>query len=157
MKPTVYIETSVVSYYTSRPSRDLIIAGHQQITTEWMEIVLPLTSVYISPFVINEAQRGDKQAAEKRMRAIEEFDILAINSEVYSLADQYFNMIHLPETARIDTFHLAVASWHEIDYLLSWNCKHIANAKVRRIVWEVNLQLGIRSPIICTPEELMEV
>lgn len=157
MKPTVYIETSVISYLTARPSRDLIVAGHQQITAEWWNTVRSSVECLISPFVIEEASRGDEDAAQRRMAVLSGFVILEVNAEIRNLAERYFAAIDLPDRARIDAFHLAVAVWHEVDYLLTWNCKHIAGARVRRILLELNELLGIRTPIICTPEELMEV
>ena len=157
MKPTVYIETSVVSYLTARPSRDLIVAGHQQITAEWWSSVRPQVDCFISPFVIEEASRGDEEASERRMAALAGFAILEVNEDVQRLAERYFSAIDLPDRARIDAFHLAMAVWHGTDYLLSWNCKHIASARVRKTLAEINETLGIQTPVICTPEELMEV
>lgn len=157
MKPTVYVETSIVSYLTARPSRDLIVAGHQQITIEWWDSVRPQVDCFISPFVIEEASRGDQEAAQKRMAALMGFTILKVNDEVRNLAERYFEAIDLPGKARIDAFHLAIAVWHGTDYLLSWNCKHIASARVRKILAEINETLSIHTPVICTPEELMEV
>ncbi|HKQ04404.1 MAG TPA: type II toxin-antitoxin system VapC family toxin [Blastocatellia bacterium] len=157
MKPAIYIETSVISYLTARPSRDLIVAAHQQLTDEWWDNVRPQVECFVSPFVIQEASRGDKGAAQKRMDAIAGLPILELNDEIRELAATYFAAINIPEKARIDAFHLAVAVWHKMDYLLSWNCTHIASGRVRKILGEVNDKLGIRTPVICTPEELMEV
>lgn len=83
--------------------------------------------------------------------------MLPANEEVKKLADTYFVAISLPERARLDAFHLALAVWHQLDYLLSWNCKHIVSARVRKIVQELNQQRGLTTPIICTPTELMEI
>ena len=157
MKPTVYIETSVISYLTARPSRDLIVAAHQQLTVDWWDSVRPRVDCYISPFVIQEASRGDKNAAQRRMDAIASISILELNDEIRELAATYFSAINIPEKAKVDASHLAVAVWHGMDYLLSWNCTHIASGRVRRILGEVNDRLGILTPVICTPEELMEV
>ncbi|MCI0488319.1 MAG: type II toxin-antitoxin system VapC family toxin [Blastocatellia bacterium] len=157
MRPTVYIETSVISYLTARPSRDLIVAGHQQITADWWDNVRAQVDFFISPFVIDEASRGDQEAARRRIAAITDFPVLEVNEEVRDLAQVYFEAINLPDRARIDAFHLAVAVWHGMDYLLTWNCKHIASARVRKILAEVNETMGIRTSVVCTPEELMEV
>lgn len=156
-KTTVYIETSVISYLTARPSRDLIVAAHQQITAEWWATIRPQVECVISPFVIQEAARGDQTAAQKRLAAIAGLTVLDANDEIKALAQQYFTAINIPETARMDALHLATAVWHRADYLLSWNCKHIAAGRVRKIVGDINTQLGVPTPIICTPEELMEV
>lgn len=156
-KTTVYIETSVISYLTAWPSRDLIVAAHQQITADWWEAIRPHVECVISPFVIQEAERGDQSAAKKRLEAIVSLRVLDLNDEITALAQQYFAAIDIPEHARLDAFHLAMAVWHRVDYLLSWNCKHIASGRVRKIVSEINSQLGVPTPVICTPEELMEV
>ncbi len=157
MKPTVYIETTVVSYLTANPSRDLIVAGHQQITVEWWEQVRPIVECFVSPFVIQEASRGDAELSRKRLEAITGFPILELNLEIEELAEKYFLAIDIPEKAKIDAFHLAVATWHKMDYVLSWNCKHIASGRVQKILQETNIRLNIHTPVMCTPEELMEV
>jgi predicted nucleic acid-binding protein len=157
MKPTVYVETSVISYFTARMSRDLIVAAHQQITQEWWDDVLPETECFISPFVLDEISRGDEEAAKKRLNVVITFSVLEVNEEIQMLADQYFEILEISGKARVDTFHLATASWHEMDYLLSWNCKHIASGRVKRIVGQINSQLSVKTPVICTPEELMEL
>ena len=157
MNPTVYIETSIVSYLMARPSRDLIVAGHQQITNEWWHSVRPQVDCFISAFVLEEASRGDEEASQKRMTALTEIAMLEVNDKIRDLAEAYFQAIDMPDKARIDAFHLAIAVWHGMDYLLSWNCKHVASARVRKILAEINEGLSIHTPIICTPEELMEV
>lgn len=135
----------------------MIVAGHQQITLEWWDSLRPQVDCFISPFVIEEASRGDEAASQKRMVALTGFTILEVNDEIRNLAERYFEAIDLPDKARIDAFHLAIAVWHRTDYLLSWNCKHIASARVRKILAEINQALTIHTPVICTPEELMEV
>ena len=156
MKPTVYIETSVISYLTSRPSRDLIIAAHQQITQDWWD-QLHLLIPFISEVVYDEISSGDSEAAGKRVLAVNEFAYLIINSEVLELAKEYYNAIDLSEKARLDSVHLALAVHHGMDYLVSWNLVHISGARPRKIVEQINYSHGIRTPIICTPEELLEI
>ena len=157
MKPTVYIETSIISYLTAKPSRDLIVAGHQQITVEWWENVRSKVECFVSPFVLQEAARGDEEFAQRRLAAIAGFPVLAENNEIRDLARKYFAVINLPEQAKIDAFHLAVAAWYRIDYVLSWNCKHIASGRVQKVLGETNASLDVHTPVLCTPEELMEV
>ncbi len=157
MKPTVYIETSVISYATSRYGRDLIITAHQQITREFWEISLQRYDAFVSPITIEEISRGDSEAAQLRLDKISSFSILEIVPEIRQLADAYFNAIQIPEKARADTYHLALTAWHGLDFLASWNCKHIVNGRIKMIIQEINADFGIRTPIICTPEELMEV
>ena len=155
-KPTVYIETSIISYLTARLSRDIIIAGHQQITRDWWEEALPNYNAVISRIVLEEISRGDAQAAQRRLAQVSDFPLLQVTSEVSTLADIYFEALQIPERARADSYHLALASWHGIDFLLSWNCTHIVNASFKRLINRIDAQQGINTPIICTPEELME-
>ena len=157
MKPSVYIETTIISYLTAKPSRDLIIAAHQQITNEWWTDARPQVDCYVSPFLIDEASRGDAAYAQKRLDEIAGFTVLEVNEEIADLAQEYFAALQIPEKAKIDAFHLAVAAWHKMDYLLSWNCKHIASGRVQKMMQEINARLGVHTPIVCTPEELMEV
>jgi hypothetical protein len=157
MNEKVYIESSVISYYAAKPSRDLIVAAHQQITHEWWEIVRPQVKCFISPFVIQEISLGDEEAAKKRNNAIRDFPVLELNREIQDLAQKYFAALKIPDKAKLDASHLAVAVWHEMDYVLSWNCKHIVSGKVKKVLEEINAKLNLKTPILCTPEELMEV
>lgn len=156
MKQCVYIETSVVSYLTSRPSRDLLVAAHQQVTAEWWEHGLPSFEAFVSPLVIEEASRGDEAAARLRLEKIAGYAILEINENVRRLADLYFDSIQIAEKARGDAYHLAVSAYHGMDFLVSWNFGHILNPRVRAVVQRINAAQGIGTPLICTPEELLE-
>jgi len=110
MKPTVYLETTVISYLAARPSRDLIIAGHQQITRDWWKHVLPLCDPFISPIVLEEVERGDTDAAQLRTEMIAGLPVLEIVPEVARLAESYFAATVIPEKARADSYHLALAA-----------------------------------------------
>ena len=155
-KPAVYIETTVVSYLTARPSRDLVVMAHQQVTREWWENTLPRCDAYVSPVVIEEAGRGDPAAAALRLKSIDGFPVLDVNEIAHALADEYFTHTRIPEKARADAFHLSLATVHGMDYLVSWNFTHILGASVRAVVQDINLSRGFRTPVICTPEEAME-
>ena len=157
MKPTVYIETSVVSYLTARPSRDLIVAGHQQVTADWWEKVLPVVSTFISELVLEEASKGDDNAATLRLARITDIPVLEVVDEVDGLARDYAVALKLPGKALADAYHMALATWHGIDYVVSWNCTHIASGRVQKVLMGVNNTMGFQTPILCTPEELMEV
>jgi len=157
LKPSVYIETTVISYVAARPSRDLIVAAHQQVTIEWWENTLPRCDSFISPLVIEEVARGDKEAAKLRLKKISNFPVLKITTEVRELADMYFAQTQIPEKARGDTYHLALATYHGMDFLVSWNFTHILAASVKIIIQTIYTDRGIQTPIICSPEELMEV
>ena len=156
MKPSVYIETTVVSYYTARPSRDLIVAAHQQTTIDWWEHALPKFHVFVSPFVIEECEKGDSTAAILRTAAIADFDILTVNNEIRILGDLYFKKTMLPEKAKLDAMHLAVAVFHGMNYIASWNFTHILNPILHKSIIEINKDRGLETPFILTPEELME-
>lgn len=157
MKPTVYVETSAISYLTARPSRDLIVAGHQQITADWWFSIRDQVECFVSAFVIQEISRGDQKLAQLRLAAVADFPVLKLNQEIYRLAQHYFAALNIPEKSKIDAFHLAVAAWYGMDYVLSWNCKHIASGRVQKILQALNAKAGRHTPIMCTPEELMEV
>lgn len=156
-KQSVYIETTVVSYLMSRPSRDLVVAAHQQVTMEWWENSLPLLDPFVSPVVIEEASRGDEAAAKLRLEKIAGFPVLEITGEVRKLADLYFERIPIPDKARGDAYHLALATYHGMDFLVSWNFTHILSARVKAVIQRINSIQRISTPMICTPEELMEV
>jgi predicted nucleic acid-binding protein len=155
-KPTVYLESSVVSYYAARPSRDLIAVARQEITRAWWDKHLHEYQVYVSEAVRDEVRRGDPAAAAERLRAIAEMPLIPIPRESAALADLYAQRLHLPEKGEYDAFHIAIASLYGVDYLVTWNCKHIANAHMRRGLAEINMAEGLRMPIICTPEELLD-
>lgn len=156
MKPKIYIETTVISYYTAQTSRDLVTAGHQQVTREWWDNQLHQYIPFISEIVYEEIVRGDKSAAQKRIKVVEGFDYLEINSDVLNLAKIYFDALDLSDKSRLDALHLALAVQHGMDYLVSWNFVHIVGARARKMIDEINYQKDIRSPILCTPEELIE-
>jgi len=154
MKQSVYIESTVISYLAAKPSRDLIVAAHQQLTRDWWDVALPKFDAFISQFVLNEISEGDPEASKARLKSTSLFSLLKMNAD---LADRYFKAIHIPDKARTDAYHLAMATWHGMDYMVSWNCKHIASARVRSIVEHINAAIDYATPVICTPEELMEV
>ena len=154
MKQRLYMETTIRSYLTSRPSRDLIIAGHQQVTKEWWENRRGAFEIYISQLVIDEARAGDPDAARERMLIVRDFAMLDITPEVGHLASAILASGILPRKAATDAGHIAIAAVHGIDFLLTWNCVHIANAVIAKGVANICRQYDWESPVICTPEEL---
>ena len=157
-KRTVYLESSVVSYYANKISvTDLKVAAEQRITREWWKKVLPKVNVYASDYVLGEIKKGNKREAAARVKVAQTLPFLPEKEETFSLAHEYIKKLSLPKDGEIDAFHLAVAAVYELDFLLSWNCKHIANAFKFPAIWKINNKLGYRSPTICTPRELMEV
>ena len=152
----IYIETSVPSYLVARPSNDIRVAANQNITIEWWETRRPHFELFISEFVIAEASLGNTEAAKKRLDAIANLSILATTDDVRLLVKALIFKGPIPKKAEIDAFHIAVAAVNGIEYLLTWNCTHIANAVMRPKIEEICRQQGVEPPIICTPQELME-
>ena len=157
MKPKVYLETTVVSYLTSRPSRDIITAAHQQSTQEWWDGRRNKFDLYISQIVIQEAGSGDDEAVERRLAAIEGLSEIETLPAAVALAQGLIADGLIPKNAAVDALHIAIATVQGMDYLLTWNLKHIANATIRNAIAAACRQRGYEPPIICTPEELMEV
>ncbi len=155
MKPSVYIESSVISYLTSRPSRDLITAANQELTREWWERRLPLFRAAVSETVLNEIRQGDNAAAAKRLEAIEGIPVLPLREDAMRLAQVILQSGALPAKAAADALHVALGSVYGMDYLLTWNCTHIANAGIQRDLMRIIASNGFEMPVICTPQELM--
>ncbi len=153
-KQSVYVETTIISYLTARPSRDMLHAAHQQLTQEWRTTRRNAFDLYVSQLVEQEASMGEEEMAQKRMEAIESFPRLDVDLEVLDLAELLLKRGTLPLKAKADAFHIATATVHQMDYLLTWNCRHIANAEIYRKLTELCRAKGYEPPIICTPEGL---
>ncbi|HSB05557.1 MAG TPA: type II toxin-antitoxin system VapC family toxin [Thermodesulfobacteriota bacterium] len=154
-KPSLYLESTIISYLAAYPSRDLIVAAHQQITHEWWDQVRPKFNNYISQAVLDEISIGDPDAASRRRALAAGLPILALTEEVELLAEEYVSKLGLPRGAQLDAVHLACAVFYEVDYLLTWNCAHLANGLVIKRLQRVNAALGRSTPVIATPEELL--
>ncbi len=150
----VYLETSFVSYLVARRSRDLIVAGRQQLTIDWWEQQRAKFELFISETVLEEAGRGDADEITKRMKVLAGIPLLDVSDEALRLADELLKRGTLPAKAAIDAVHIAVATVHRMDYLLTWNCKHIANGHVRKLAGRYFRAAGYEPAVICTPEEL---
>lgn len=155
MKLAVYMETSVISYLTARLSGNLVIAAHQQLTQTWWDNEREKYALYVSQLVIQEAAVGDVEAAAKRLNVLDNIPLLELTPEALALAKNFMENKLLPEKAKEDALHIAVATVERIDYLLTWNCRHIANAAIRNLIERRCRDLGYEPPIICTPEELI--
>lgn len=156
MNSSIYLETSVIGYLTSRVSRELVTAANQQVTREWWDDRRADFDLFISQFVVHECSAGDPDAARERLEAIAEIPELDVNEDAKVLAKELVIKVPLPEGAEIDALHVAIATVHGIDYLLTWNCKHIANAALRHQIEAVCRDHGFEPPTICTPQELLE-
>jgi hypothetical protein len=139
-----------------RDSRDLRVAANQLSTREWWDVHRPNFDLFVSQFVIDECCQGDPKAAEERMFYLENISVLDANSEVEKLAEAISDVLQIPAKARIDAFHIAMASVHGIQFLLTWNCKHIANPEHRPKIERSCRDLGMEPPLICTPFDLLE-
>ena len=152
---SVYIETSIPSYLTGRPSRDVRVAAWQQITNQWWEQEKDRYELYISELVVREASAGNKEAAQRRLDSLRSITELVIDSEMESLATKLIIADGFPEVAEIDALHVAIAAVQSIDLFLTWNCRHINNAETKPIMRSVCLKAGYTCPEICTPQELL--
>jgi PIN domain len=156
MKPSVYIETTIVSYLTARASRDLYTTAHQQLTHEWWERERHHFRLVSSQIVIEEASFGDRQFSQKRLDLLATIEVLEIGAGASAIADELLKAGVIPVAVSADAMHVAIAAAGGVDYLLTWNCRHLANATIRSRIDDVCRNLGFKPPIICTPEELME-
>ena len=156
MKPKAYIETTIPSYLTAWPSRDLVTAAHQQITHQWWQTRRQDFDLFTSQFVIDESSKGDPDAATRRLGVLDDIPLLEPSEDVAELAQALIGQVPFPKRAAADALHIAIAVVSGMDYLLTWNCTHIANAARRSAIESVCRSKGYEIPIICTPEELLE-
>jgi len=154
MKKTVYIESSVISYLTARGSRDLISAARQQLTREWWDGCRSEFDLFVSPLVVEEVSRGDSGAAARRMDVLRDIPELEPTSQGAELAVALMEAGALPVKAKDDAAHIAIAAVCQMDYLLTWNYRHIDNAVMKPVMRRVCEEFGLVCPEICTPEEL---
>jgi hypothetical protein len=155
MAERIYVETTIVSYLTARPNRDVVIAGHQQVTHEWWDTRRTSYELCVSQLVLDEAGAGDVQAAQERLLVLQPMLVLETTLEALELAKELLEAGALPAKAADDALHIAVAATKAIPFLLTWNCRHLANAAMRPVIETVCKAKGFKAPIICTPEELL--
>jgi hypothetical protein len=156
MSKRVYIETTVVSYFTARPSRDLMIAGHQEATRELWPKLTAKYETYVSALVYQEAGRGNPDQAEMRLGAIKPFRMLDIDDEARTLAEKIIAGRGIPEEFPEDALHIAVAVVNGIEVIITWNFAHLNNPFTRMMVRQIVENEGYWCPEICSPEELLE-
>ena len=156
MKERIYIETSVISYLTGRPARDVVIAAHQELTRQWWETRASRFDILVSELVREEASGGDAEAARRRMAAIGDIPVLKADDAAVTLAERLILHGPIPQQSAADALHIAIAAVNGLDYLLTWNCSHLANAAHRQRIAALVEAAGYVCPVICTPEELME-
>lgn len=156
-RPSVYIETSVVSYLTARPATNKLVGAWQSTTIEWWEGQRGKYDLYLSSLVIQEASRGDSVAAARRMEVLQAIPLLEITEEVIDLSEHLLGQSVIPRKAADDALHVALASVHRMNYLLTWNCRHIENAQLKPAIRQACHERGYALPEICTPFGLMGV
>jgi predicted nucleic acid-binding protein len=154
-KRTVYIETSIVSYLTARTSQNLITKAHQAITTRWWSKRRVDFNLVTSRLVLAEAALGDAAAAQKRLRALLDLEIVEVSPRIEEVAAGIVSRHLLPAKAQADALHMAIAACHGVDMLLTWNCRHIANAETSPAILAYFSELKLKPPYICTPLELI--
>jgi hypothetical protein len=155
VKPQVYIETTIPSVLTAWPNRDLLIAGQQEATREWWDERRSKYELFASVLVMEEAQRGDETAVKDRNGALAECRILTYPAEAEALTEALLASKLIPVKATTDAAHIAIAAVHGMDFLLTWNCRHIANAVIVERLRAICEEEGFPAPVICTPYELM--
>ncbi len=155
MPKRVYLETTIMSYLTARPGRDLIRAARQEVTRLWWDERSPDFDLYISQFVLDEAGEGDEDAARRRLLLLEELPLLETTEQVVALGQAFVQQDIMPQRAATDALHVAVATVHGMDVLLTWNCRHLANAELLGDIARLIRSKGYEPPVICTPDELM--
>ncbi|MEI8118928.1 MAG: type II toxin-antitoxin system VapC family toxin [Methylophilaceae bacterium] len=153
----IYIETSIISYLTARPSSNLIAAAWQKETLDWWETQRYRFELFISNIVMEEAGRGDSGAASRRLEALASIPILPLNEDVVKLSKALIQEGVLPVKALDDALHIALSAVHGMDYLLTWNCRHIDNAEKKPMIRRICQNYGFVCPEIATPIELMGV
>ncbi|HZH35334.1 MAG TPA: type II toxin-antitoxin system VapC family toxin [Pyrinomonadaceae bacterium] len=155
MKPKIYLETTIISYLTAHPSRDLITAANQQVTHEWWTFRRDMFDLLTSEIVVQESSKGDVQMVQKRLVILASIALVEVNDEANNLAAALLAGKAVPEKAAVDALHISIAAVHKSNYLLTWNCKHIANGLMQPKIAEVCRANGYESPLIYTPFELL--
>ena len=155
MKTTVYIETTIPSYLTANPSRDIFQLARQSITRQWWETKRQEHDLVTSDFTVTECKKGDLSAAQRRINCINGIPLLQITDGVYSLSSSYMNLLSIPDDCKVDTLHLAICVVNQIDYLLTWNCKHLGPLTMQKVQLYNDVH-GLFVPILITPEAFFD-
>ena len=153
---SVYLESSVVSYLAARPSRDLIVAGNQQVTRDWWETRRGECELFVSEVVVAECAAGDPAAASERGAFLVGLPVLATTEEAEALADELLSAMALPQKAALDALHIGLTAVNGIDVLLTRNCAHIGNPFMQPQINAACVEFGVIPPTICTPLQLVE-
>jgi predicted nucleic acid-binding protein len=152
---TVYLETSIFGYLTARPTENLIVAANMKVTQDWWATRRSFFTLYASEIVEDEAAKGDREVATQRLELLESMLLLDLNEAAIELAQEFLQQSNLPAKASNDALHIALATVYGLDYLLTWNCKPMANAQIQKKLSQISSAFGYELPIICTPYELL--
>lgn len=155
MKPKVYIETSVISYYSFRVSRDVVVAGHQQATYEFWERLGSEFDPFVSALVVDEAEKGNAVLAEKRLTAIENFPVIQKSVKAEALAFEIIKGKGVPKEYPEDALHIAMAAAAGMDFVVTWNFCHINNPFTRMVIRQIGEDFGYVCPELASPDELL--
>jgi predicted nucleic acid-binding protein len=156
MKPSLYLETTIPSFLVGNFSPVLVTAAHQLATRQWWEEKRDQYRLYVSPIVIRELEKGKRELSQQRIQLVSDIARLEATTEVVRLAVRLQQRLALPRAAETDALHVAIACHYAIDYLLTWNLRHIANGRVMRALNEFHDETNIRIPTICTPDEILD-
>lgn len=154
MKRKIYVETSVISYLTARPSKTIIGAAHQQLTLAWWKM-RGQYDLMVSEVVMRECGEGDSESAKRRLEVVRDLPLLLITEQAIKIAEALIKQRIVPLKAIEDALHIAIATAHGVDYLVTLNCRHIANPEIQRRIASYLKKIGVALPFICTPEELL--
>ena len=156
MSETIYIETSILGYLTARSTNNLILAANMKVTQDWWDSRRSSFVLYTSEVVWDEAAQGDPEIADQRLSLLQPLMLLDITESAKALGKYFLQQSNLPSKASNDALHMAVATVYGLDYLLTWNCKHMANAQIQRKLSQISSDFGYYLPTICTPYQLMK-
>ena len=157
MKPKIYMETSVVSFLAARPSKDKVLSGQQESTHRWWREKRKQYEIFVSKLVYQEAAKGNKEAASRRLKFLHPLKRLQITSKVFELARALVSLKSVPPNAADDAMHIALGAVYEMDFLLTWNFTHINNPITEELIREICGQHGFHCPVICTPDQLLSI
>jgi hypothetical protein len=155
MASTVYLESSIISYLAARPSRDLITAARQQVTATWWDHHRADFRLFVSDEVVREIRDGDADAVARRVALLPGLEVLGVTAEAVEVAKALVDDRCMPREAASDALHVGIATVNGMEYLLTWNCSHIANAQMRGRIERLIRLRGHQPPVLCTPEELI--
>lgn len=153
---SVYLETTVVGNIAGRLHPDPAIAARQQVTRTWWATAAERYELFISQVIVDECAAGDSAAASERLEVIRSLPLLDETRAAEQLADLLIARLAVPESQPRDALHIAVAAVHGIQFIATWNFKHLLNPHLQAKIADSCYEGGYVPPVICTPEQLIE-